>query len=568
MSFSANVSPWNSVRDFAQRLQRCSERELCDQADGLREAFHRGEDRPTTMRQALGLANEALRRTLQVDLYDVQLQAAWATSQGHVTEMQTGEGKTLAVGAAAMLTALQGETVHVATPNAYLAHRDFSLLQPAFQTLGISAGWLSEGDATRAARVAAYDCDITYGTGCEFGFDFLRDQVDKQLPNQSLLGSQLFRRLRGLESGERVGEQRGHGWAIIDEVDNVLLDDAGSPLILCDAPPGEAEDAQACRAAAKLACELAPGECMGFAPDGMPQLNDRGLQRIHAADVRIPVRQLRRPWREYVLQALQAKYALRRDVHYVLEQQAIRLVDASTGRIFSDRSWSEGLHQAVEAKEGLPISAERSILAQVTRQRYFRLYRGLSGMTGTAAGGEREFRQIYRLPVSQIPPRLPNRRQLYPTRAFAQAEAKWQAIVHETRILHARRRPVLLGTRTIQDSELLAERLQQQRLDFHLLNGKQDADEAAIVAQAGRLGAITIATNMAGRGTDIQLDTEARRCGGLHVIVCEPHELQRVDRQLVGRGARQGDPGSARMFVSADDLLLHLHAPWLQSALR
>ena len=257
-----------------------------------------------------------------------------------------------------------------------------------------------------------------------------------------------------------------------------------------------------------------------------------------------------------------------RDAHYVIDDGEIRIVDGSTGRIFSDRTWSDGLHQAIEAKEELTITSERSALAQITRQRYFQLYECLSGMTGTATGCEREFRDTYEMQLDRIPCRLPCQRTINPTRGFASADAKWSAIAEEVAEHWANSRPVLIGTRTIAESEVLADVLQAKGLPFQLLNGRQDAEEAAIIAAAGRSGAITIATNLAGRGTDIQLDEGARKHGGLHVIVSEPHELARIDRQLIGRCARQGDPGSTTTFISADDHLIQQHGPWLVRPIR
>ena len=298
------------------------------------------------------------------------------------------------------------------------------------------------------------------------------------------------------------------------------------------------------------------------------QLTEAGIERIHAADLEIPVAVLLRTWTEYVELALRAEFLLRLDVHYVVVQGVVQIVDASTGRIFSDRTWQDGLHQAVEAKEDVPITAQRHALAQITRQRYYRRYDRFCGMTGTAAGCEREFRQVYGLTVKVVPLRVPSRRLVLPTRFFATASAKWAAIVQSVLQIHAEQRPVLVGTRSICDSEHLAGLLQQRGLYFALLNGRQDATEAAIVARAGKKGAITIATNLAGRGTDIQLDRNLAARGGLHVILAECHESARIDRQLIGRCARQGDPGSAQTFVSAEDSLIQRFGPWLAESMR
>lgn len=562
-----------AVRRHADRLRKLSDGSLQVVACALRESFARADSLLATVTEGLGLSVEALRRTVGVELYDVQLMASLATSLGNVAEMQTGEGKTFSVAPAAILSALRGNAVHVATPNAYLAERDYALLSPVFEVLGISAGLIGDSNTATAAKKAAYDCEVTYATGFDLGFDYLRDQAAKQTTTHGPLGVELLRRLRGATMSGRSTIQRGHPMAIVDEIDHVLLDDAGSPLILCDAPQGSAEDAEVCQLARRLVDGslvdgLVKGEHFHLNMAGTVSLTESGHQRIHARELAIPVKKLLRPWSEYVQQAIRARFCFHRDEQYVCDQQQIQIIDGSTGRIFSDRTWSEGLHQAIEAKEGLAISSERSIIAQVTRQRYFRNYRSLAGMTGTAVGCEAEFRKIYNLRIWEIPRRLPCQRKLYPPRAFTDAEAKYAAIAEEVGTMHRTGRPILIGTRTIVESDLMAALLRQRRLPFQLLNGRQDAEEAAIIADAGKRNAITIATNMAGRGTDIRLHQDVKSLGGLHVIVAAPNELQRVDRQLVGRCARQGDAGSARTYISADDDLIRIHGPWLEQPLK
>ena len=349
----------------------------------------------------------------------------------------------------------------------------------------------------------------------------------------------------------------------------MLLDDAGSPLVISAPTHEEAADADAHRLAHSTLPLLAHNQHFRLdASTGCLQLTDAGMERIHAPDVDIPVSVLVRTWAEYVELALRAELLLRRDVHYVVDDGAVQIVDGSTGRIFSDRTWQDGLHQAVEAKEGVPITAERHALAQITRQRYYRLYERLCGMTGTASGCEREFRQVYGLRVEPIPLRVPSRREILPTRFFTDSSAKWEAIAQSVGEIHALGRPVLIGTRSIHDSEHLAELFCRRGLEFAMLNGRQDAAEAAVVARAGQPGAITIATNLAGRGTDIRLGPGVALRGGLHVILAECHDSARVDRQLVGRCARQGDPGSAQTFVSAEDSLIQRFGPWLAESMR
>jgi preprotein translocase subunit SecA len=515
---------------------------------------------------AFALVNEAARRTLGMTFYDVQLLAGLFLTRRCVAEIQTGEGKTLVAALPAFVHALTGRGVHVITSNRYLAKRDCQLLRPVFACLGCSVGLIGDGEDTQQKQ-AAYACDITYGPGYEFGFDYLRDQVALDKPAVTGLGAALLRELRGVTEAPRK-LQRTMAFAIVDEVDHVLLDDANSPLILAEASMGAAADAEAHLAAEQLVSSLERGR--HFEKDiqtGQIQLRSEGERFVHANPHAIPLKVLRRPWVEYVEQALRAHHVYRRDAHYVIQQDQVRIVDTSTGRIFSDRTWCAGLHQAIEAKHGLPITAEKRALARITRQRLFRRYAGLCGMTGTASGSRREFWEFYRLPVTPVPLQRPSQRKMLPARCFADAARKWDAISREVAGLHRRGRPVLVGTETIEHSLALAERLAAEGLPFELLNGIQDADEAAVVAQAGQPGAITIATNMAGRGTDIKIPAEVAQQGGLHVISAQYHTSRRIDRQLLGRCARQGDPGSARFFVSAEDVLIQSHGAWLGRAM-
>lgn len=527
-----------------------------------------GPDTLAVQIDAFALMYAAINMKLDIELYDVQVLAARILANGRVAEMQTGEGKTLACAPAAYLHGLTGRGVHVATPNTYLAARDFELLAPAFRLLGMSVGLLSHKDCMVAKR-AAYQCDVTYATGYELGFDYLRDQLALRHASSCDLGQRLWTRLQGDDTRGVAILQRPLYYVIIDEIDNVLLDDAGSPLVLSGAADAEASDGAAHQLASRLSGRLEAGRHYLFDSSvGSVQLTDAGIERIHSEDVDIPISVLLRTWEEYVEKALLALLYFRRDVHYVVVAGTVQIVDASTGRIFSDRNWQDGLHQAIEAKEGVRITAEKQALAQITRQRYYRLYERLCGMTGTATGCEREFRQVYGLKTETVPLRVPSQRTIMPTRFFASAAAKWQAVTQSVAQMHVTGRPVLLGTRSIDDSERLAEVLRQRGLPFELLNGKQDAAEADILARAGQPGAITIATNLAGRGTDIQLAPEAAASGGLHVIVAECHDSTRVDRQLIGRGARQGDPGSAQTFVSAEDSLIQRFGPWLASTMQ
>jgi len=504
---------------------------------------------------------------LGVTYYDVQLLSGLALARGSVAEMQTGEGKTFVAALPAFIHALAGRGVHVLTSNGYLAERDFQLLTPAYECMGLSAGVL-QANGPIAEKRSAYACDVTYGPGYEFGFDYLRDQVTLRRAEEATLGDTLLARLRGNGPGTEPPIQRGLACAIVDEVDHVLIDDASSPLIISEPTADAAEDADAHRVARSMISRLQHDRDYQFdASSGLVQLTKQGSKAIHTDDAPIPWKVLLRPWSEYVEQALRVELVFRRDVHYVVQEGEVRVVDESTGRVFAERSWRDGLHQAIEAREGVKITAEKRSTARITRQRLFRLYDRLCGMTGTAMESEAEFREFYGLGVVPIPLWKPSQRTLDPTRWFADVDAKWNAVVEEVRQIHCEGRPVLVGTRTIAASEALAQRLRERGVPHQVLNGKQDADEATIVAQAGQPGAVTIATNMAGRGTDIKLGPGVAERGGLHVIGTERHTSRRIDRQLVGRCARQGDPGTAQFFLSADDELIRTYRPWLGRAI-
>ena len=555
-----------TVDSHRHGLRCLSDPQLTNAFNDLRvEVCQQNRNLPTISSKAIAFALEATKRVLGFELYDVQVLAANALINRKVAEMQTGEGKTLSAAPSAIYGTLLGGGVHVATPNAYLAHRDFEQLQPVFQSLGISAGYLDSDATDPNQKKFAYQCDVTYGTGYEFGFDYLRDQLlmkaQKQLPPGEAI-------LRGLQNdSQKPLAQRGLGFAIVDEVDNVLVDDATSPQVLSEFQSGKAPDREAVMLARRMALQLEKDTHFRETQQQTPELTDAGNQFIHQSEISIPTGQLVRPWSDYVESALRAEYTFLRDVHYVLDDEGVQIVDESTGRIFADRSWQSGLHQAVEAKEAVTITPEALPLATITRQRFYRLYNSLSGMTGTGTACAAEFKSIYELGVETIPLRIASQRQQLPLRSFPIAGMKWDAILHDVVDLHRASRPVLIGTRTISESLYLADRLESKGLPFELLNGQQDADEAELVSRAGLRGAITIATNLAGRGTDIKLPRESLQKGGLHVIVSECHFSSRVDRQLIGRCGRQGQPGSSQTFVSADDWLFQHHAPWLGQAI-
>lgn len=557
------------IRALAKTLEAATESQLIGEVGEVRRELARGHrsSEPHLLVAGLALACEALRRTKGIRLYDVQLIAAMAMSRRCIAQMQTGEGKTFVALTAAMHLAMAGRGVHVITPNTYLAERDEQLAASVVAPLGLSVALLPERvDAEK--KTPAYDADITYGTGHEFGFDYLRDQLTLRQQAQERPGERLLRQLDPASSSQRLTMQRGLIYAVVDEADSVLIDDASSPLVLSFGSNDRAPDADAHLTAKALAEQLKLGdEFLIETSTGRIALTEAGVRRCYADDVAIPVLQLVRPWTEYVQQALRARYLFKRDVHYVVQNGEVRIVDETTGRIFEDRSWQDGLHQAIEASQDLKIVAEKYSVAQVTRQRFFRLYENLSGMTGTAVGCERELHDVYNLQVEEIPLRVPSQRIVYSTRFFSKAAAKNAAVIEAAMACRSQGRAVLIGTRSISDSEILARGLESHGVPFELLNGLQNADEAEIVSKAGQPGAITIATNLAGRGTDIALHEDVRQRGGLHVIVTECQTSGRMDRQLIGRCARQGDPGSAEIFVSAEDTLVSQYGPWLANAL-
>ncbi len=558
------------IREESESLNAQSEKRLAEQLAELRKAVAGNAKllSDDVLVPAFALVIEAARRVLSIRLYDVQLLAGLALARGHIAEMQTGEGKTFVAMLPAVLHALGGRGVHVMTVNDYLARRDYELLAPVFRMLGVSVGLL-ERECDPRHKQAAYRCDVTYGPGYEFGFDYLRDQVSLLARRKPALGESFRRLRRGEKETPPLLSQRGHAFAVIDEADSVLLDEATTPLILGEGGQAESADAPVYVAAAQLAQQLCAGDHFVVEPaTGAPRLTPHGLAHINADRLAVPRKGLRRAWAMYVEQALQAAHQLRRDVHYVVRDAKIMFVDQNTGRVFADRTWRDGLHQAIQAKEGVAITDETKTIARITRQRYFRLYDKLCGMTGTARGSERELRAVYGLQVVAIPPNKPCQRRVLPARFFADLGSKEQAIAEEVLRIHRTGQPILVGTATIDASERLAQLLNQQRASFRLLNGKQDAQEAQIVAGAGQAGSITIATNMAGRGTDIKLGSGAGELDGLHVIAAEPQESQRVDRQLMGRAARQGDPGSVQLFVSAEDRLIARHDPPLAGRMK
>ena len=549
---SARRTEWRlvqQVHDSISALQNCTREELLYRSSQLRQAVLGGlyPSREEITTPGFALVYEATRRCLGISLYDEQLLAGLILTRRCVAEMQTGEGKTFLASLPAFVYALAGRGVHVVTANEYLAQRDYELLLPVYKMLDVSVG-LNRYDISPSEKQAAYACDVTYGADQEFGFDYLRDQLCLWNQPKVALGSGFRSLLQGRELARASTVQRELAVAIVDEIDSVLIDSATSPLLLSQGACGTDVEIEVYYLARDAASQFIRGEdYLVDRADRRITITDSGKQKTSAAGESMPKSGLLRPWDMYVEQALHAKEFLHKDVDYILQGGKVLLVDEYTGRFYPDRQWRDGLHQAVEAKEGISVNAENNSMARISRQRYFQLYPHLSGMTGTAQCGEREFWNIYQLQIVAIPPHKPCRRKMLPTRYFIRAEDKYAAIVEEIAELLETGRPVLIGTRTIKNSEFLAAKLESRGIPFRLLNGKQDSSEAIIVARAGEAGAVTIATNMAGRGTDIRLQPGVAELGGLHVIGVERHESRRIDRQLSGRAARKAirDPAGS-----------------------
>ncbi|MGI9518411.1 MAG: preprotein translocase subunit SecA [Pirellulaceae bacterium] len=544
-----------AVREIEQQLATRSAANL--RSDFLQLRLEGQND--TSFRQenflcAAAYGSEVMRRTLGFRLHDVQIRGALAAASGSIIEMQTGEGKTVVCGLAALIRSVFDQSVHVATTNNYLAERDHDSVCGVFRALGTSSAVIQLGASGSDTR-AAYRCQITYGPGYLFGFDYLKDQIKLRDEESLTLGREVLLSIHGRDLGQELA-QHLHRSIIVDEADSVLIDESTTPLILSGgvdptiSPQVVEGYRQACRVAEQMQ------ENTHFTLDSIErkvELNDEGQQLAHDELAVLGRLDLRQPWPVYIQNALFAKYLLLRDEHYVVHEDKIKLVDQNTGRIFEDRTLRGGLHQAVQAREEVEIEPPNRTLARITRQRFFQLYDMVCGMTGTAAGSQQELEYFYHSPVVSLDPNRPCKRIELRERYFVDWEAKLRAIAADVRMRAPAQQPVLIGTRTIKESWMVANALKARGVEAVILNGVQDAEEADIVGRAGQLGAITIATNMAGRGTDIKLSQESRSRGGLHVICTQRHTSRRVDRQLAGRSARQGDPGSVQFFISADD---------------
>ncbi len=549
------------IETQAAELGKLSDHKLHERILEFRSRFRRrGRDQEELITDALAVIREVADRQVGLRPFPVQLVGALALHQGFLAEMATGEGKTHTAGLAAVLVGWTKQPCHIVTVNDYLAQRDAEWLKALYHFCGVSVGCVtSTMDPT--ARRQGYASDVTYTTSKEILADFLRDRL--QLGGLYDPARRLIRRMLAPQSAAQDGlVLRGLHTAIIDEADSILIDEAVTPLII-SAPHKNEVLREASLIANEIVSALAPET--DYRVDWKYRevdLTDSGRQKMQEKCA-----SRSGLWRgtdrrmDMIRQALTAREFFHRGKQYVVTEDKVVIVDEFTGRPMPQRSWRQGLHQAIEAKEGVPISDPTETVARLSFQRFFRLYFQLSGMTGTAHEAAGEFWQIYRLPVITIPTNKPCIRQQWPDRVFAKENDKWRAIVDEIQRLHATRQPVLVGTRNVAASEKLGSMLSERGMVFRLLNAVRHQEEAQIVADAGQPLRITIATNMAGRGTDIRLGKGVTELGGLHVIATERHESGRVDRQLFGRSARQGDPGSAQAFVSAEDELLRRYLP-------
>jgi len=547
------------VNRYGHGLGAKSDGELAEVAGGLRYRLKRRGFADPLVGEAFALIRELAGRRLGMRHFDVQLVGGWAMLNGMIAEMETGEGKTLTATLPACTAALAGIPVHVITVNDYLARRDAAWMHPIYEALGLTVG-TAVADVDLDSRREAYACDVTYSTNKQVAFDHLRDRIVlRRRP------SRLGLRLQALQDDEAAGARlimRGLCFGIVDEADSVLVDEAVTPLIISRS--GDAgHKHEIFHSALRLAAELEEG--VDFTSDPRRrelELTERGKARVMGLGD--PLGGLWRNARyreELVSQALRALQFYVRDKHYLVHDGKVKIVDEFTGRLMADRSWERGLHQLIEVKEGCEITGEPETLGRISYQRFFRRYMMLAGMTGTAREVARELQAVYRLSVATIPPNRPVRRLGMPEGLFLTEAQKWAAIVRRLEALHAAGRPVLVGTRSVAASEHLAALLESAGLPHRVLNARQDGQEAEIIAQAGRPGQITVATNMAGRGTDIRLSPEVAEQGGLHVIASERHESRRIDRQLFGRCGRQGDPGSFEAMVSLEDELMGRYGP-------
>ncbi len=542
------------ISTLEPEFEALSNDDLRDKTAEFKQRLENGESLEDLIFEAYAAVREAFKRTIGVRLFDVQLMGGIALHEGDIAEMKTGEGKTFVAVQPLYLNGLTGSGVHLVTVNDYLAKRDAEWTRPVYELLGSSVGAI-QNLMPFVQRREAYACDVTYGTNSEFGFDYLRDNMAVSLD--------------GLV-------QRSHAYAIVDEVDSILIDEARTPLIISGEPETaaatyyqfarvvrELEGAPATRKSAKGEDET---ELSGadFLYDEKFKTVSPAQSSIEKVERALGIENLYDPTHvilvNHLMQALKAQSLYKRDVDYVIQEDEVKIVDEFTGRIMEGRRWSEGLHQAIEAKEGVRIREENVTLATITLQNYFRLYERLAGMTGTAKTEEKEFVEIYNLHVVEIPTNQPVARLDENDYIFKTPEAKFAAVLEDIVERHEEGQPILVGTIAVETSEYLSELLKRKGIPHNVLNAKEHERESEIIKGAGQPGAVTIATNMAGRGVDIKLGEGIVELGGLYVLGTERHESRRIDNQLRGRSGRQGDPGETRFYLSGQDDLVRLFA--------
>ncbi len=556
------LSKWRGIvsriDQQAKPLEKIEDAELRKRSLGLRYEVLSGKPLDGLIVEAYALVREAARRSIGMQHYPVQLLGGIAMHFGSIAVMQTGEGKTLTATLPMYLAALSSQGAHLATANDYLAERDAELMSPVYQSLGLSVG-VVRTSSSRTDRQQAYSCDITYSTAKEIGFDFLRDRLFQRRMEQG--HSHL---IAGMiedsgQNGSLSPVQRLPNFILVDEADSILIDEARTPLIVSSAPDEIAQ--------AKIELyQWTSNVCGQFIQEDHFQVDPKTRNLTLNREGRRLVRKLPHPdllkqtpimdIYEQMEQAIFVERNYIRDRHYVIRDQEVVIVDEFTGRLAEGRKWRAGLHQAIEAREGLEISIETGEAARITIQDLFLRYQRIAGMTGTAANSATELRKIYNVKVIEVPTNKPPQRVQWPDLVFGSESQKWHAIADEIENIHRTGRPVLIGTRSIDKSELLSKILDERNIRHDVLNARHLAREASIVAGAGQVSRVTVATNMAGRGTDIKVSGPALDLGGLHVICTELHDSARIDRQLIGRCGRQGDPGTFRQFMSLEDDLL------------
>ncbi|WP_172327528.1 prepilin peptidase [Mangrovicoccus sp. HB161399] len=543
-----------AVARHEARLGALMPHEFRAEASAIRGELNRRGLHAAGIAQAFAATRVAAIRTLGMRHFDVQLTGGRILLSGRIAEMDTGEGKTLTATLPAVAAAFAGIPVHVVTVNDFLAGRDAGTMAPLYEALGLSTGLVLEGMGAEERR-AAYGCDICYVTNKQLAFDYLKDRLILERETRKL-----HLDVEGLKDGTpRTGRalMRGLCFAIVDEADSCLIDEARTPLVI--SRPGDLSGMEETyRQAVSLARRLqAPRDFVISARDRRITVTDLGKAQIRWLSERwggVWAAEVHRE--ELAQQALTALHLYERDKHYILREGTIQIVDEYTGRIMGDRKWERGLHQMIEVKERVEITGRNETLARISYQRFFRRYLKVSGMTGTARELSGEFWSVYRLMVTRVPTNRPSRRRAEPRRHFATEAQKWQAIAARVADIHATGRPVLIGTRSVAASETLSDILAERGLRHRVLNARQDEHEAEIVAEAGQPGQITLATNMAGRGTDIKLGAGVAGAGGLFVLGSELHDSARIDRQLYGRCGRQGDPGGYAMMPSFEDEII------------